>query len=152
MMNLNMNSLVALTHLFLSGMKERNYGGVLNVASTAAFQPGPNMSVYYATKAFVLHFTEGLHEELSGTNIKISCLCPGPSKTDFFTGHGLGNLKSLDKVPWKQSAREVALTGIKSLESGKAVQISGLINSLIAWSVRIGPRFLIRKITKRLNS
>lgn len=152
MMNLNMNSLVILSHLYLQDMKKRNSGGILNVASTAAFQPGPNMAVYYASKAFVLNFSEAIHEELQGSKIKVACLCPGPSKTDFFSGHGLSNLKALDKVPWTQSAEDVALVGVRALEGNRAVKISGLINFLVALSVRFTPRILIRKITQKINS
>jgi short-subunit dehydrogenase len=83
MIDLNIGALVELTHLVLPGMIERGAGAILNVASTAAFQPGPGFAVYFATKSFVLSFTEALHQELKRTNIKVSALCPGPTRTEF---------------------------------------------------------------------
>lgn len=149
MINLNINSLASLTGLFLPGMIERNHGGILNVGSLAGFQPGPYASVYYATKAFVLSFTESLAEELGTKNIKISCLAPGPTNTEF------GEVSGLDKSFLFQfgtlSAKEVARQGYTGFKNGKTVVIPGFGNMLLPFLVRICPRFLVRKITGRLN-
>ena len=149
MLNLNINALVSLTRLFLPDMIERNHGGILNVGSLAGFQPGPYASIYYATKAFVLSFTEGLKEELKGTDIKITCLAPGPTNTEF------GEVSGLDKsFLFKfgtMGAREVAKQGYKGFKSGKTIVIPGFTNQLLPFLVRISPRFLVRKITASLN-
>ncbi|MGI9534859.1 MAG: SDR family NAD(P)-dependent oxidoreductase [Thermodesulfobacteriota bacterium] len=149
MLNLNINALVSLSRLFLPGMLERNHGGILNVGSLAGFQPGPYASIYYATKAFVLSFTEGLTEELKGKKIKISCLAPGPTNTEF------GEISGLDKsFLFKfgtMSAREVARQGYMGFKNGKTVVIPGFTNRLLPFLVRISPRILVRKITASLN-
>ena len=149
MLNLNINSLVSLTRLFLPDMIERNHGGILNVGSLAGFQPGPYAAVYYATKAFVLSFTESLAEELKGKNIKISCLAPGPTNTEF------GEVSGLDKsFLFKfgtMGAKEVARQGYMGFKSGKTIVIPGFTNRLLPFLVRISPRTLVRKITARLN-
>src|SRR5674476_1175299 len=109
MLQVNISALAHLTRLFLPGMVNRDKGGVLNVASTAAFQAGPNMAMYYATKAFVLSFTEALHEEVSRTNLHVSCLCPGPTHTGFGAAANMENAK-LFKFG-TQSPEEVAKFG-----------------------------------------
>ena len=149
MVNLNIRALTELTRLFLPGLIEKNSGGILNVGSLAGFQPGPYASVYYATKAFVLSFTEGLKEELSGSNLKISCLAPGPTNTEF------GEVSGLDRsFLFKfgtMGAREVAEAGYKGFLNGETVVIPGFSNKLLPLLVRLSPRFLVRKITSRLN-
>ena len=149
MLQVNVHSLTELTWRFLPGMVERRRGGVLNVASTAAFQPGPLMSVYYATKAFVLHFSEGLAEELSGTGVTATCLCPGPTATEFGTvAHLEGTLLArLDAM----SAATVARAGYEGFRRGKVIVIPRFRNKLMAFSVRTGPRALVRKIVKLLH-
>ena len=149
MINLNVNSLVSLTRLFLPDMIERNHGGILNVGSLAGFQPGPYASVYYATKAFVLSFTEGLTEELKGKNIKVSCLAPGPTDTEF------GEVSDLDKSNLfkfgTMGAKEVARKGYRGFNNDQTVVIPGFGNALLPFIVRLTPRFLVRKITGSLN-
>ena len=149
MLNLNINSLVSLTRLFLPDMIERNHGGILNVGSLAGFQPGPFASVYYATKAFVLSFTEGLKEELKSTNIKVSCLAPGPTNTEF------GEISELnDSVLFRfgtMGAKEVAREGYEGFNNDKTVVIPGFLNKLLPFLVRLTPRVLARKITASLN-
>ena len=149
MLNLNINSLVSLTRLFLPGMIEANRGGILNVGSLAGFQPGPFASVYYATKAFVLSFTEGLTEELKDTNIKVSCLAPGPTDTEF------GEVSDLDKSSLfkfgTMGAKEVARDGYLGFMKDKTVVIPGFLNKLLPFLVRLFPRILVRKITAALN-
>jgi len=149
MIQVNITALVYLTRLFLPGLIERNRGGILNVGSTAAFQPGPYLTVYYASKAFVLHFTEGLAEELNGRNIRVSCLCPGPTTTEFAAA---ANMESAPLFRFgAMSAEAVARIGYRGFRKGKIVVVPGFKNKLGTFSVRLSPRFLVRKITKRLQ-
>jgi uncharacterized protein len=150
MVQVNVTALVHLTGLLLPDMIERHRGGVLNVASTAAFQPGPGMAIYYATKAFVLSFTEALAEELAGTGLKVSTLCPGPTTTNFGTAAG-GRFKPIAKRG-SMTAEVVARLGHQSFRSGRVVAITGLRNQLPALAVRFVPRAVARKIAKRLNA
>ena len=121
----------------------------MNVASTAAFQPGPLMSVYYATKAYVLHFSEGIAEELAGTGVSMTCLCPGPTVTEFGDeAHMEGTLLfSMGAM----SAARVARAGYDGFRAGKVIVVPGLRNKLVAFSVRLGPRAIVRKIAKQLH-
>lgn len=151
LIQVNVVSLVALTHLFLKDMVDRHSGKILNVASTAAFQPGPMMSDYYASKAYVLAFSEGISEELKKEGVTVTCLCPGPTKTEFFKKAEMDSSKILNHVPMSDP-KEVARLGYEGVKSGKVVVISGLANKVLAQSVRISPRFLIRKISKFLNA
>lgn len=149
MMQLNMTSLTHLTRLLLPGMLDRGRGGILNVASTAAFQPGPGMAVYFATKAFVLSFSEALHEELSSTPIHVSCLSPGPADTEFFSrnpnaGNRLARFATTD-------IDAIARKGFRGLQRNRALVIPGLMNRLGALSIRFLPRSLVRKVVKRLT-
>jgi short-subunit dehydrogenase len=149
MIQVNITALVSLTRLFLPGMIERNRGGILNVGSTAGFQPGPYLTVYYASKAFVLHFTEGLAEELKGKNLHVSCLCPGPTTTEFAAE---ANMESAPLFRLgSMTAEAVARTGYHGFRNGKVVVIPGVKNKLGTFSVRLSPRFIVRKITKRLQ-
>ncbi len=149
MVNLNITALTSLTRLFIPKMIEKNRGGILNVGSLAGFQPGPYASIYYATKAFVLSFTEGLKEELENSNLKISCLAPGPTNTEF------GEVSGLDRsFLFKfgtMGAREVARQGYNGFLNGETVVIPGFSNRLLPLLVRISPRFLVRRITAKLN-
>lgn len=149
MIKLNVTALTSLTRLFIPRMVERNSGGILNVGSLAGFQPGPYATIYYATKAFVLSFTEGLKEELKNTNIKITCLSPGPTNTEF------GEVSGLDKsFLFKfgtMGAKEVALQGYNGFLRGETVVIPGFSNKLLPLLVRLSPRFLVRSITAKLN-
>ena len=138
MMQVNMTSLVELTRRLIPGMIHRGWGGVLNVASTAAFQPGPYMAVYYATKAFVLSFTESLAEELSDTEIKVTCLAPGPVATGFGATAGVED-NMLFKVGVMDPGK-VAWAGYRGLRRGKRLVIPGLRNKLTATAVRFVPR------------
>jgi short-subunit dehydrogenase len=130
-------------------MLERRTGGVLNVASTAGFQPGPRMAVYYATKAYVLSFTEALAEEIAGTGLCVSCLCPGPTKTEFGSVSGMDQSKLFRLGT--MTARDVAEIGYRGWCSGKVVIIAGLTNRLAIFGVRLMPRWVIRKIVKSVN-
>ncbi|MEK6247519.1 MAG: SDR family oxidoreductase [Planctomycetales bacterium] len=150
MVQVNITALTHLTRLFLPSIIQRDRGGVLNVGSTAAFQPGPRMAIYYATKAYVLSFTEAIAEELVSTNIKVSCLCPGPTTTEFEEAAGMEGLLLFKLGP--MDAQTVAKMGYKGFRRGKTLVIPGLTNRLGAFSVRFTPRAWVRKIVKRLQS
>lgn len=151
MIQLNVNFLVELTYLAAGKMKERKFGEILNVASTAAFQPGPFMSNYYATKAYVLSFSEGISEELSPFGITVSVLCPGPTKTEFFKNADMKDSKLAKSSFLIMESYPVAKMGFDALKSKKVVKIAGFMNFLLAQSTRFSPRFMIRKIAKVLN-
>ena len=150
MVQVNLTALVHLTGLLLPGMIERRRGGLLNVASTAAFQPGPGMAVYYATKAFVLSFTEALAEELAGTGLTVTALCPGPTTTNFGAAAG-GRFRPIARKV-AMSAESVARLGHDAFRRRKVVAITGFRNQLPAFAVRLAPRALVRKIAKRFNA
>jgi len=150
MIQVNVTALTHLTRLFLPGMIQSGHGGILNVGSTAGFQPGPYMAVYYATKAYVLSFTEALAEELAGTAIKVTCLAPGATATGFAALANMEN--SLLFRLGTMDARTVAAIGYRGFRRGKVIVIPGLKNRLGAFSVRFAPRSFVRKLTKRLQS
>ncbi len=147
LIQLNLTSLTILTKLFLDDMLKRKSGKILNVASTAAFQPGPLMSVYYATKAYVLSLTEALANELQDTNITITALCPGPTKTAF--QHKIG--VKLPLFSGSMSAQTVAEIGYRGLMKGKTVVIPGWKNKLLVQSLRLAPRKLVPMIVRRIQ-
>jgi short-subunit dehydrogenase len=148
MMRVNMESLVRLTHLFLPQMLERRSGRILNVASTAAFQPGPFTAIYYATKAFVFSFSLALSEELRGTGVTATVLCPGVTETEFFE-----RARMRRKGIPAMLADTVARTSFQALMSGRPVCIPGIANKITASvSRRLPPRFtagIIRRINQR---
>lgn len=144
MIDLNVGTLTDLCRAVAPAMIERKSGAILNVASTAAFQPGPKMAVYFATKAFVLSLTEALHEELKPHGIKVSCLCPGPTRTEFGDVAGFGGNGLFDRVA--MNAGEVVRAGLKGLDRNHAVVVTGWINKISSASTRFAPRPLVRKI------
>lgn len=144
LIDLNVGTLTDLCRAVAPGMIERRSGAILNVASTAAFQPGPNMAVYFATKAFVLSLTEALHEELKPDGIKVSCLCPGPTRTEFGEVAGFGGNSMFDRVA--MNAAEVVETGLRGLDRNQAVVVTGWINKVGAAGTRFAPRSVVRKI------
>jgi hypothetical protein len=149
MIAVNVTSPTHLTRLFLPGMLQRGTGGVLNVASTAAFQPGPYLAVYYATKAYVLSLSEALATELAGSGLKISCLAPGPTKTEFAER---ANVE--DSLLFRASvmeARKVAEIGYRGFHKGKTLIIPGFLNRCGPVLVRCLPRSLVRLFTARIN-
>lgn len=148
MIDLNVAALAELTHLVLPGMLERHRGDILNVASTGAFQPGPGFAVYFATKAFVLSFTEALHQELRGSGINVSALCPGPTRTEFGTVAGVTSA-AFDK--FAADAPAVVAAGLRGLARNEAVVIPGLANKISAQSSRIMPRAAMRRIVASLK-
>jgi short-subunit dehydrogenase len=149
MLRLNIVALTHLTHLFLPAMVSRREGRVLNVGSTAGLQPGPLMAVYYASKAYVLSFSEALTEELRGTGVTVTALLPGPTRTDFQQRAGMAGSR-LTRIGMAD-ARPVAELGYRAMEEGRAVAIPGLANRLLALTVRVSPRAFVRKVAKRLN-
>jgi short-subunit dehydrogenase len=144
MIDLNVTSLTQLCRAVAPGMIERRSGAILNVASTAAFQPGPNMAVYFATKAFVLSFTEALHEELKPHGIRVTALCPGPTRTEFGSVAGFGDNSAFDRL--STNAGGVVRAGLKALERNRALVVPGLLNKVGASSTRFVPRIAVRKI------
>jgi short-subunit dehydrogenase len=146
---LNVTTLTHLTRLYLPGMIERKSGRILNVASTAAFQPGPLMAVYYATKAYVLHFSEAIANELKGTGVTVTCLCPGATATEFLKRAKMTDIQLLRFGA--MDARTVAEDGYRGLMAGKPVVISGFKNWLLAQSVRFSPRQMVTAIARKLQ-
>ena len=144
MIDLNIGTLTDLCRAIAPRMIERNSGGILNIASTAAFQPGPNMAVYFATKAYVLSFTEALHEELKPQGVHVSALCPGPTRTEFGDVAGFGGNGMFDRVAMEAPA--VVAAGLTGLANNKAVVVPGAINKIGAASTRFAPRSVVRKI------
>jgi len=147
----NVTALTHLTRLLLPGMLERRHGGVLNVASTAAFQPGPNMSVYYATKAYVLSFSEGLAEEVAGRGVTVTCLAPGPTRTPFVDKAEMGDT-ALFRFAEPMTAEAVAQAGHDGFRAGDPLVIPGWPNKVGAFLVRFAPRSLTRKVAGWLNT
>lgn len=151
MIQLNVTTLAELCHLFLQEMVSNKDGYILNVASTAAFQPGPFMTNYYATKAYVLSLSEGLAEEVKDYGVTVSCLCPGPTKTEFFERANMTGSKLVQSSFLAMNSQEVVDIGLKALFKKRVVKIPGFLNFILAESVRVTPRFIIRKIAKYLN-
>ncbi|MCP4210192.1 MAG: SDR family oxidoreductase [Halieaceae bacterium] len=146
MMQLNMGALVTLTHLYLEAMIQRGSGKVLNVASTAAFIPGPLQAVYYATKAFVLSFSEALAEELSGTGVTVTALCPGPVMTGFAEA---GDLEGVRVFQFGASAESVAICGYNAMRKGKRVVVnSKLLGFVLKWIAPLIPRRILLKFSR----
>jgi len=149
MINLNILALAKLTHLFLPGMIKSGYGRILNVASLAAFMPGPLMSVYYASKSFVLSFSYAIANELKGTGVTVTVLCPGPTATGFVDAATLGESK-LFKIMKAAPSIMVAKYAYKYMMKGKLLAIPGIMNKIMWTGVRFSPRklltFVVRKI------
>jgi short-subunit dehydrogenase len=149
MIDLNVRALTVLSRLMLPGMLEQGQGGILNVASTAAFQAGPYMAVYYATKAFVLSFSEALHEEAKTRGVTVTALCPGPTESEFSATADLESSKLFKQGA--MSAAEVARMGIDGYEAGKAIVVTGTTNWLGTLGAKFLPRAIIRKIAGTLQ-
>ena len=149
MIDLNVTALTELCRHALPAMLERRRGFILNVASTAAFQAGPYMAVYYATKAYVLSLTEALHQETKGKGVHVTALCPGPTATEFFdvAGAGEGRLAKMAVDPVA-----VVKAGLDGLARNKAIVIPGALNKATAQSNRLLPRALMRRIVARIKA
>jgi uncharacterized protein len=150
MIQVNITALAHLTKLYLPGMIARRSGRILNVASTAAFVPGPFMAIYYATKAFVFSFSLAVANELQGTGVTLTVLCPGPTRTNFFEAAGTAN-SNLLKGP-SMSAAEVAREGYDAMMAGKPEIIAGSRNRWMIWGTRFAPRRMLANFTRRLNA
>ncbi|HEY8321740.1 MAG TPA: SDR family oxidoreductase [Candidatus Baltobacteraceae bacterium] len=144
---LDVTALTQLTRLYLPGMIERKYGRILNVASTAAFLPGPNMAVYYASKAYVLSFSEALAEETRGTGVTVTCLCPGATATGFAGRAGMQGTP-LMRGP-KADAVDVARAGYNGMLAGKPVVVPGITNKLVGWTAHLTPRRLLLWVSRK---
>jgi short-subunit dehydrogenase len=144
MIDLNVGTLTDLCRAVAPAMIKRKSGGILNVASTAAFQPGPNMAVYFATKAYVLSLTEALHEELKPHGVHVSALCPGPTRTEFGEVAGFGGNGLFDRVAMESP--EVVAAGLDGLDRNRAVVVPGIANKVGALSTRFAPRSVVRRI------
>ena len=149
MLQVNVIALTALTKLFLKGMVERRAGRILNLASTAAFLPGPLMAVYYASKAYVLSFSQALSNELHGTGVTVTALSPGPTRTGF---QKRGVMEDSRLVQGQiADAASVALAGYRGLMAGKTIVIPGFTNKLIPWVVRLSPRGVVTRVVRRMQ-
>lgn len=150
MIQLNISTLTQLTHLYSQEMVKRKSGRILNVASTAAFQPGPLMAVYFATKAYVLHFSEAIGNELKPFGVSVTALCPGATESGFQAAAGLEESKLIKdkKLP---SSKVVALYGHKAMMKDKSVAIHGFMNKILANTVRFTPRSLAVKVVRKIQ-
>lgn len=150
MIELNILAIMHLTHLFGNEMKKKRCGKILNVSSVAAFSGGPNMSVYYASKSFVLSFSEAIYEELRKEGIQVSCLCPGPTKTEFEKNAHMKNSRMF-KAFGSEDAKDVASYAYKQFMKNKSVIYHGKVTYGFNLCTRLLPRKLSRKISMKLN-
>jgi len=150
MINLNITALTYLSKVYAREMKQRGSGKILNVSSTAAFQPGPLMAVYYATKAYVQSLSEALANELKGTGVTVTALCPGPTISGFQSAANINNVRLVKgrKLP---TSAEVALFGYNSMMNGKTVAVHGLMNKIVVQIVRFVPRKLITSVIRKIQ-
>ena len=150
MLDVNVRALVELTHAFLPGMRARGRGRIVNVASNAAFQPVPYLTVYAATKSFVLSFTEGLAEELRGTGVRVQALCPGITGTEFLEVAGTHRGLLVTRMPMMTAARVVE-TSLRGLDAGRVRVVAGWTNRLLGFVVqRLAPRGMARRVAGEL--
>lgn len=149
LIDINIKALTKLTKYFLPKVVKEKEGGILNVASTAAFCSGPRMATYYASKAYVLNLTEAIYEEYKAAGIKISCLCPGPVKTSFQDKAGIKKSKSAKK--YLMDAEEVAKICYKDFYKGKVIIIPGVKNKLLVMGNKLLPRSISREIILKNN-
>jgi len=150
MLQVNMIALTYLCRLFMPAMVERGRGAVLNVASMAAFQPGPLMAGYYASKAYVLSLSEAMANECKGTGVRVTALCPGPTRTRFEQRAGLDLSRLFKWVP-VSDARSVAAHGWRAMKRGEAVSIPGFMNRIGALSARLAPRSAVTAVVRAVQ-
>jgi short-subunit dehydrogenase len=151
MIDLNIRALVELTHIYWHAMLKNNRGGILNVASTAAFQPGPLMAVYYASKAFVLSFSEALWKEAEKTKVNVSCLCPGPTVSKFRERAGTGKTR-LSRVGTPMASMKVARLGYRGFRINQRVVVTGARNKVLAGLAPYIPRATLLGMVHNLQS
>lgn len=148
LLELNISALTELTHRFAKPMVEKNRGRIMNVASTGSFFPAPYLATYDASKAYVLSFTEGIAPELAEHNIKVTCLCPGATKTKFIEEAGQNAEEAASSIPefaWAE-AQNVARYGYRALNNGKVVAVHGWLNSMWTTALRYLPRSMVRSL------
>ncbi len=150
MINLNITALTQFTKLYVKEMVKRGNGKIMNVASTAAFQPGPLMAVYFATKAYVLHFSEALDNEVRDKGISVTALCPGATVSGFQAAADMED-SALFKSKNLPTSKDVAIFGYKAMLKGKTVAIHGIMNWIMAESIRFAPRSFVVKIARMLQ-
>jgi len=150
MIRLNISALTHLTHTFMQKMLISGKGRIMNVASTASFMPGPGMAVYYASKAYVLSFSEALTRELKGSGVTVTTLCPGPTNTDFAKVSGLGHSLMHRMLP-PATSLDVAKAGYKAMLKGKSIEIPGIMNKLSALTPRFSPRSMVRNLIYNIH-
>lgn len=150
MVALNVTALMQLTHCFARDMRKAGGGRILNVASLAAMAAGPYMATYYATKAFVLSFSEAMSEELAPYGITVTALCPGPTESNFEAAANLKSGNLFHALP-VETAEKVARRGYRAVMKGKAVCFCGVTVHVMSFASRLTPRWLNRKVTKRIN-
>ncbi|HIT91111.1 MAG TPA: SDR family oxidoreductase [Candidatus Merdenecus merdavium] len=151
MVHVNVLTLMQLCHLFLKPMIQRGNGNIINMCSIAGFQPGAMMSTYYATKAFVLSFSEAISVELKGTGVSVMALCPGPTKTGFEEKADLG-MSGLFKNIKNSTAKEVAEFGYKKMKKKKVVAVHGINNKIIVFGSKILPRKVVRNLVYKIQN
>ena len=149
LLQVNVAALAHLTKLFLPGMLERRTGRILNVASTAAFVPGPFMAMYYASKAFVLSFSEAIANEVQGTGVTVTALCPGPTRTEFAQAAGITD-STLFRGP-TMGAAEVARVGFDAMMAGRSSVVAGARNRWMIRGTRLVPRSFVAAQTRKMN-
>jgi len=150
MIHVNITALAHLTRLFLPAMVAKGNGRILNVASVAGFLPGPYVAVYYATKAFVVSFSQAIAAELEGTGVTVTALCPGPTATEFHKRAKVANTAVFQAN--LMSSRSVALAGYQGMQKGRRIVVPGFKNKLLTIAVRLLPRGVILRTSKRLNA
>lgn len=152
MVQLNCATLLELCHLFGQEMRERKNGRILNIASTAGFQPGPYMATYYATKAFVVSFSEALAYELKDSGVTVTCHCPGATATEFSGRAGNDSSRLFQRPGGVPKAQDVAAHAYEAMLQGEVLSVHGLLNWVSMQSLRLSPRAVVRSITAALNS
>lgn len=151
MIQVNVTTLTELSRLFLPLMVGKKRGRILNVASTAAFQPGPLMAVYYATKAYVLSFSEAIAEELRGTGVTVTALCPGPTTSGFQSRAKMESVRMVKTKSLLMDSKTVAEQGLKAMFEGRRLIITGFLNRAIASSVKFTPRTWVTRVIRRIQ-
>jgi len=158
LIQVNITALTMLTKLLLPPMLQRRHGRIMNVASTAAFQPGPLMAVYYASKAYVLSFSEALSNETRGTGVTVTCLCPGPTRTGFQERAQMQESRltqmqepGLFSTLAVTSAADVARAGFDGMMAGQAIVVPGVVNRIGVQAIRVTPRAIVRRLIRSIN-
>ena len=150
MIDLNMKVLTHLCYLFLPNMMARKQGKIMNISSTAAFQPGPMMAVYFASKSYVLHLSEALNNEVKESGVSVTAFCPGPTDTHFMEDSKMSKSKLIENMKLA-SSHSVALSGYRAMMNAKPVKIYGLWNKALAFSVRLVPRKWVITLFRKMQ-